>query len=189
MIDTNNSVYVGSTLRSFLQRFGEHYGRLTKQNHRCKKLQDLFDKSTKKELKIHALEVFDDPFKGQCEIHLREMYWANYFKVKKASKLLLNKRMQCPSIFLKEISVNKSHSICKIENIINHKKYISAHSDLCFFQSTQTSKLLNGLHHNSLLQQDFDIFGMQNFIFEEIKKTDSVHFLKDFLFHKKRNTK
>lgn len=58
--------------------------------------------------------------------------------------------------------------IYKIENLINHKKYIGLTNNLPRRQMRHFGDLKRNVHNNSFLQKEYNIYGKENFIFEKI---------------------
>jgi group I intron endonuclease len=55
--------------------------------------------------------------------------------------------------------------IYKIENLVNHKKYIGLTNNIERRRSRHFSDLRNGRHDNSFLQKEYNIYGEENFNF------------------------
>lgn len=58
--------------------------------------------------------------------------------------------------------------IYKIENKINHKKYIGLTNNIVRRRARHFSDLSRGVHDNSFLQKEYNIYGKENFSFEQI---------------------
>lgn len=58
--------------------------------------------------------------------------------------------------------------IYKIENLVNHKKYIGLTNNIRRRYLRHFSDLKRGCHDNSFLQKEYNIYGKENFSFEEI---------------------
>ena len=55
--------------------------------------------------------------------------------------------------------------IYKIENLINHKKYIGLTNNIARRRARHFTDLRCHKHNNSFLQKEFDIYGQDNFLF------------------------
>ena len=62
--------------------------------------------------------------------------------------------------------------IYKIENIKNHKKYIGLTNNIKRRRSRHFTDLKCNRHENSFLQKEYNIFGKENFTFEQIFEGD-----------------
>ena len=62
--------------------------------------------------------------------------------------------------------------IYKIENLINHKKYIGLTNNIQRRYLRHFSDLKRGCHDNSFLQKEYNIYGKDNFSFEQIFEGD-----------------
>jgi group I intron endonuclease len=62
--------------------------------------------------------------------------------------------------------------IYKIENLVNHKKYIGLTNNLARRRNRHFTDLRCNRHDNSFLQKEVNIFGLENFSFEEIFSGD-----------------
>lgn len=62
--------------------------------------------------------------------------------------------------------------IYKIENLINHKKYIGLTNNIIRRRNRHFVDLKRNVHDNSFLQKEFNIFGIDNFSFEKIYEGD-----------------
>ena len=62
--------------------------------------------------------------------------------------------------------------IYKIENLINHKKYIGLTNNIQRRRNRHFTDLRCNRHDNSFLQKEFNIYGINNFSFEEIYSGD-----------------
>lgn len=60
----------------------------------------------------------------------------------------------------------KLKGIYKIENKINKKVYIGSSNNIPKRWASHIECLLKGIHHNKLLQEDFNKYGLNNFTFE-----------------------
>lgn len=69
---------------------------------------------------------------------------------------------------------NNMIGIYKIKNTANGKTYIGQSTDIEQRWSAHKRELQNGIHKNTLLQNDWDAFGESNFSFEVIKKCRSI---------------
>lgn len=58
--------------------------------------------------------------------------------------------------------------IYKIENLINHKKYIGLTNNIVRRRNRHFTDLRCNRHDNSFLQKEFNIYGIENFSFEEV---------------------
>ena len=58
--------------------------------------------------------------------------------------------------------------VYKIENIVNHKKYIGLTNNINRRRSRHFGDLASKRHDNKFLQKEYDIFGKDNFSFEQI---------------------
>jgi group I intron endonuclease len=58
--------------------------------------------------------------------------------------------------------------IYKIENLVNHKKYIGLTNNIKRRQLRHFTDLKRNKHDNSFLQKEYNIFGKDNFNFEKI---------------------
>lgn len=58
--------------------------------------------------------------------------------------------------------------IYKIENLVNHKKYIGLTNNIIRRRNRHFTDLRCKRHNNSFLQKEFDIYGIENFSFEKI---------------------
>lgn len=62
--------------------------------------------------------------------------------------------------------------IYKIENLINHKKYIGLTNNIKRRRNRHFTDLRCNRHDNNFLQKEFNIYGIENFSFEEIYAGD-----------------
>lgn len=62
--------------------------------------------------------------------------------------------------------------IYKIENLINHKKYIGLTNNIIRRRNRHFTDLRCNRHDNSFLQKEVNIFGLENFSFEKIFEGD-----------------
>lgn len=62
--------------------------------------------------------------------------------------------------------------IYKIENLVNHKKYIGLTNNLSRRKARHFTDLYCGRHDNSFLQKEFKQYGKENFSFEKIFEGD-----------------
>ena len=62
--------------------------------------------------------------------------------------------------------------IYKIENLINHRKYIGLTSNIQRRRNRHFTDLRCNRHDNSFLQKEFNIYGINNFSFDEIYQGD-----------------
>ena len=62
--------------------------------------------------------------------------------------------------------------IYKIENLVNHKKYIGLTNNIIRRRNRHFTDLRGNRHDNSFLQKEFNIYGINNFSFEEIFQGD-----------------
>ena len=62
--------------------------------------------------------------------------------------------------------------IYKIENLVNHKKYIGLTNNLARRKARHFTDLCCGRHDNSFLQKEFKQYGKENFSFEKIFEGD-----------------
>ena len=62
--------------------------------------------------------------------------------------------------------------IYKIENKINHKKYIGLTNNVMRRKMRHFSDLKRNCHDNSFLQKEYNIYGEENFSFEIIYMDD-----------------
>jgi len=71
----NNYLYVGSTTRSFYERWIEHYNDLKNNKHHCKHLQNFVNKYGINKLTFSVIEVITNP--EDCQI--REKFWIDFY--------------------------------------------------------------------------------------------------------------
>ena len=62
--------------------------------------------------------------------------------------------------------------IYKIENLVNHKKYIGLTNNIARRRSRHFTDLKCHRHDNSFLQKEYDLYGAENFSFEKIFEGD-----------------
>ena len=62
--------------------------------------------------------------------------------------------------------------IYKIENLINHRKYIGLTNNIQRRRNRHFTDLRCNRHDNSFLQKEFNIYGINNFSFDEIYQGD-----------------
>lgn len=67
---------------------------------------------------------------------------------------------------------NMKYYIYKIENIVNHKKYIGLTNNIKRRRSRHFTDLRCHRHQNSFLQKEFDIYGQDAFSFEIVYEND-----------------
>lgn len=65
--------------------------------------------------------------------------------------------------------------IYKIENIVNHKKYIGLTNNIQRRRSRHFTDLKCNRHDNSFLQKEYNIYGLENFSFEVIYNGDCTY--------------
>ena len=65
--------------------------------------------------------------------------------------------------------------IYKIENLINHKKYIGLTNNIARRRNRHFTDLRCNRHDNSFLQEEVNIFGLENFSFEKIFEGDITY--------------
>ena len=65
--------------------------------------------------------------------------------------------------------------IYKIENLVNHKKYIGLTNNIARRKCRHFGDLKRGVHDNQFLQKEYNIYGLENFSFTMILiKTDII---------------
>ena len=62
--------------------------------------------------------------------------------------------------------------IYKIENEVNHKKYIGLTNNIQRRRNRHFTDLNCNRHDNSFMQKEFNIYGQNNFSFKEVFKGD-----------------
>ena len=55
--------------------------------------------------------------------------------------------------------------IYKIENLVNHKKYIGLTNNIARRKCRHFGDLKRGVHDNQFLQKEYNIYGLENFSF------------------------
>lgn len=64
-------------------------------------------------------------------------------------------------------------AVYKIENLVNHKVYIGQSSNFNRRKSHHFYNLKQGIHHNRFLQEDYNIYGLDNFIISILEKQEN----------------
>jgi len=90
--------------------------------------------------------------------------------------IFLDKTLQCYALNFHIIKRwYYMYYLYKIENSVNHKKYIGLTNNVKRRRSRHFTDLLNNNHDNAFFQKEYNIFGKESFTFEVILEGDYSH--------------
>jgi hypothetical protein len=120
-----------------------------------------YNKEILEKLKNHELKL-GDPLHYYNELmdisgnKLGNLFWVSFYNYN-------------ASPFLKRKEGTGVGNIYKIENIINHKKYIGKSKNIYTRKQTHYFSLIKGYHNSIHLQADYYLYGLDAFTFEIIE--------------------
>lgn len=159
--------YIGSTSQYFIQRLEQHIYQLQKDKSCNKKLQSIFNQNKDKDLELYVLQIIYSFNKN--DFSKLEHKWLKLSQQQPENSLNIKKYGTGGSGLFCRDKKNDHSVICSITNKENNKKYLSVHQTLELFTSHNIKNLISGQHKNIDLQNDFNVYGLDSFIFRTIK--------------------